>query len=458
LTAPERISGSAPGFESQGLAQLTAVQATEAIRAGEITSEELVTACLARIDEVEGTVRAWTHLDADYALEQARAADAARREGKPLGALHGVPVGIKDIFDTADMPTEYGTPIRAGHKPLRDSTAVARLRQAGAVVMGKTVTTEFALYTPGETRNPNDPERTPGGSSSGSAAAVAAGMVPLAIGSQTHGSVIRPASFCGVCGYKPTHGLISRHGVLRLSRALDQMGVFSRSLEDLAVMAECLMGYDENDPDTRPQAVPALFETVRTEPPLTPRLAFVKQPAWAEAEADVEQAFAELVDHLGEQVVAEVDLPPAFADAYARHGAIMEADVAKNLGPAYVRAEDAFSQRLREIVERGRKVTAVDYTQALDEVGVLNEYLGEVFAEFDAILTPATTGEAPAGLESTGNPVFCTIWTLCGTPAISLPVFEGSHGMPIGAQLVGGRGDDARLLRTARWLMNQIAE
>src|SRR5947208_8156820 len=235
------------------LHSLSASEAARLIREGVITSEQLVEACLARVREVDEQVQAWTFLDPDYALAQARAADQFRLSGQPIGPLHGVPIGVKDIFDTADMPTENGSVLCAGRTPSRDATTVSMLRAAGAVIMGKTVTTEFAYFSPGKTRNPHNPEHTPGGSSSGSAAAVAAHMVPLAIGSRPNGSTIRPAAFCGVLGFKPTHGLISRHGVLTLSRTLDHVGLFARTIDDIALLAEELAGYDEGDPDTRPR-------------------------------------------------------------------------------------------------------------------------------------------------------------------------------------------------------------
>ncbi len=260
-------------------ARMNATAAAEAIRAGRMTSEELVSACLERIAAHRGTDRApgpsWTPA---LALEQARAADRALREGKALGPLHGVPVGIKDILDTKDMPTENGTVLHAGRRPAEDAAAVSRLRDAGAVILGKTVTTELAVFSPGKTRNPHDPGRTPGGSSSGSAAAVAAYMVPLAIGTQTNGSVIRPASFCGVYGYKPSRGLISRHGVLRQSPPLDQLGVFARTVEDAALIAQQLMAFDERDPGMRPGTRPALLEALAEPSPDPLRLAFVKSP------------------------------------------------------------------------------------------------------------------------------------------------------------------------------------
>ena len=233
---------------------LSASEAARLIRDGIITSEQLIEACLARIREVDAQVQAWAFLDPDYALKQARALDQLRLEGKPIGPLHGVPIAIKDIFDTADMPTENGSVIYAGRTPSRDATAISLLRAAGAVIMGKTVTTEFAYFSPGKTRNPHNPEHTPGGSSSGSAAAIGANMAPLALGSQTNGSTIRPAAYCGVIGFKPTHGLISRHRVSPLSRTLDHVGLFARSLDDIALLAEQFVGYDENDPDTRPRA------------------------------------------------------------------------------------------------------------------------------------------------------------------------------------------------------------
>src|SRR5690242_8213146 len=283
-------------------AQLTASEAARRISNGALTSEELVQACLERIRQVEPTVQAWQFLDEQHALSQARAADGRRRSGEAVGALCGIPVGIKDIIDTADMPTENGTVLHQGRMPRADAAVVAKLRAAGAVIMGKTVTTECAYFNPGKTRNPHNPEHTPGGSSSGSAAAVAAHMVPLALGSQTAGSVIRPGAFCGDYAFKPTHGLIPRTGVLMLSRTLDHIGLFARSLDDLALLAEELMGYDERDPDTRPRAHMPFCEVLDEEPPLAPMFAFVKTPHWARTDADTKEAYTELVQALGDRV------------------------------------------------------------------------------------------------------------------------------------------------------------
>ena len=434
------------------LNELTAVEAVEAIRTGNTSSEALVRACLDHIAEIEEHIGAWTFLDPDHALAQAVEADLVLQKGEPLGPLHGVPVGIKDIFDTWDMPTEDGTVLHAGRQPGADAAAVSRLREAGAVILGKTVTTELAVYSPGKTRNPHDPNCTPGGSSSGSAAAVAAGMVPLAIGTQTNGSMIRPASFCGVFGYKPTFGSISRHRVLQQSRPLDQIGVFARTVGDAALIAEQMMGFDSWDPDTRMGARPRLFEVTNQEPPVEPRMAFVKTPVWDQADSDTREAFAELVAHLGERILEE-DLPDLFDDAIEQHRLIMDADLARSFDPEYTRGKDQLSDILREMIERGQKVLAVEYNEAVSRIPRLNQALEKLFEWHDVILTPATVGEAPVGLESTGSPILCTIWTLCGMPAITLPLLQGGSGMPLGVQLVGPRGDDTRLLRTARWLV-----
>ena len=435
---------------------ISATEASEAIRAGRMTSEGLVSACLERIAAIEDGIGAWAYLDADHALKQACEADRIQQDGQTLGPLHGIPVGVKDIFDTGDMPTEDGTVLHAGRQPQEDATAVALLREAGAVILGKTVTTELAVYAPGKTRNPHDLERTPGGSSSGSAAAVAAGMVPLAIGTQTNGSVIRPASYCGVYGYKPSYGRISRHRVLQQSRPLDQVGVFARTIEDAALIAQQIMVFDDRDPDTQLRARPALIETVAAEPPFNPRLAFVKTPVWDQAETDTKEAVSELVAHLGENA-GEVDLSDLFNGAVEQHRTIMEADLARSFEQEYASGKDKLSSILREMIERGQKVLAVDYNRAVSRIPEFNRALDKVFDWHDAILTPATTGEAPVGLESTGSPIFCTIWTLCGMPAITLPILQGSHGLPVGVQLVGSKGDDARLLRTARWLVSNLA-
>ena len=444
-------------MDASQLNWLAAADAARAIRDGAISAEELTAACLARVREVDEAMQAWAFLDPEHALGQARARDQERRAGHPTGPLHGVPVALKDIIDTEDMPTEDGSVLHAGRTPARDAAVVAMLRAAGAVVFGKTVTTELATYAPGKTRNPHHPGHTPGGSSSGSAAAVAAAMVPLALGSQTNGSVIRPASFCGVYGFKPTHGLIPRTGVLKLSRTLDQIGVFARSVEDAALLAEQLVGYDPGDPDTRARARPRLAEAARSEPPLVPQLAFVKGPVWDRASDETAQAFEELAAALGDRVF-EVDLGEAARGALELHRTIMEAEMAANLDLEWEKGRARMSSSLRAQLERGREVTALDYQRACARIALLNAGFDDIFERCDAIVTPASAGTAPRGLESTGDPAFCTLWTLCGMPALSLPLMRGENGLPLGVQLVGPRGGDARLLRTASWLERQLAQ
>lgn len=435
---------------------LSAVDAAEAVRCGQISAEELVQACLQRIDEVEADVGAWQHQDPELALEQARQADLARRSGRATGPLNGVPVGIKDIIDTADYPCEYGTVLKQGRRPPDDAFLISRLREAGAIILGKTVTTELAVYAPGKTRNPHNTAHTPGGSSSGSAAAVAAGMVPLSVGTQTNGSVIRPASYCGVFGFKPSFGGISRSGVLSQSKPLDTVGVFTRDLEDAALIADVLMVYDSGDRSMRPQARPQISGLVATEPPLEPRLAFVRTPVWDLAEESTKNAFRELIENSNRRIDI-VDMPAEFEGAIDDLRHIMHVDLARSYDRYYQQGKDRLSDKLVEIIESGHSILACNYQDAIERIEMYNLLLNQIFDDYDAILTPSTTGEAPLA-DTTGDPAFCSIWSLCGVPALNLPLFEGLNKLPFGAQLVGQRGDDARLFRTARWLLNQLQD
>ncbi len=433
------------------ITSLTAAQALAALREGRTSAEDLVGGYLARIRADEPRVQAWAFLDEERAMQQARNVDRVRRDGHPIGPLHGLPVGVKDIIDTADMPTESGTVLHAGRRPDHDATIVARLRAAGAIILGKTVTTELATYAPGKTRNPVNPEHTPGGSSSGSAAAVAAHMVPVAIGTQTNGSVIRSAAYCGVLGYKPTFGLVPRTGILAQSRPLDHVGFMARTVEDLAILAEPLIGYDEEDRDTRPSARPNLREVSAQEPPMPPVFAFTRTPNWQDASEETRLAFEEVGEALGAQSKQFI-VPALFADAWKWHRAIMEADLARSFRHEYQRGREQLSESLRGQIERGLAVTAIEYNDAVERREATAEAFEEVFDWCDAILTAAAPGPAPRGLESTGSPDFCTLWTFTGMPAVTLPLLTAGDGMPMGIQLVGRRGDDARLLRTARWL------
>ena len=438
------------------LNDLSATDAVERIGRGEITSVELVEACLERIEEREDEVQAWAFLDAETARAQAQTLHDHRAAGRPLGPLHGLPVALKDIIDTKGMPTENGTVLDSGRVPVNDAVLVAQLKAAGAIIMGKTVATELAYFTPGKTRNPHDPARTPGGSSSGSAAAVAAGMVPLAVGTQTAGSVIRPAAFCGIVGFKPSRGLISRRGVLCQSHTLDTVGVFARSVPDAALIAQTLAAFDPQS-GRIPRPAPPLIATAESDPPVPPAFAFVKQPAWDKADADTRDGFAEIVELLGEQC-EEISLPASFDQALDFHRLVQLTELAKHYSGYMEKGRDRLSEKLLAAVDEGTGTLARDYLAALDRIGVYNTVLDEIFDHVDAIITPAAPGQAPADLTQTGDPAFCSMWTLTGVPAVTLPLMQGADAMPMGVQLVGRAGDDARLLRTARWLALKLSQ
>ncbi len=424
------------------------------IAEGRVGLEECAETFMARIAEREPEIRAWAFHDPDHVRRQLERLEFERRLGRPKGPLFGLPVGLKDIFDTEDMPTEHGCRFHAGRRPTADSWVARRLRAAGALLMGKTVTSEMACMTPGPTRNPRDPSRTPGGSSMGSAAAVADRMVPLAVGSQTAGSVIRPASFCGVYGFKPSFGLIPRSGCLMQSELLDHVGVFASSLVDLAFFAEVLIGDDPGDPATRPRAALRLPEIAGGDPPLPPKLAFLPGPGWERAEACVREGFGELAEALGEALVA-VELPAPFERAVAAHRTLWTGDLAWHYRREFDAGPDALSEHLRGLIEEGRAVPAYRHHEARAIRDRCRRILETLFVDFDAVVTPAALGEAP-GPETTGDPICCTPWTFAGLPAVTLPLLEGPNGLPVGVQLVGAHDDDARLLRTAAWLERRL--
>lgn len=442
--------------DAGALLGLSAVDLRDRLASGAVRAVELVEACLARIARLEPEVQAWAWLDGDHALEQAKRLDQWRQSGRPVGPLHGLPIGLKDVIDTKGIPTENGTPIDAGRVPSQDAWIVARLRAAGAIILGKTVTTECAFMHPGKTRNPHDADHTPGGSSQGSAAAVAAGMVPLAIGTQTGGSVIRPAAYCGVVGMKPSFGLIPRTGILMQSPFLDTVGVFARSVEDCALLAEVLAGHDPADTATEPVPAPRMLSVAQSKAPVVPTFAFVRPPGWEQADEEMRAAMEELADLLGDQCF-EVPLD-GFEDAAAIRARINFAEMSKCYYGLERRGRDLMSDVLKAAIDEGKGVPARDYLSALDWRVLMNAGLDEIFGRCDAIICPAAQGPAPKGLGSTGNALFSGLWTLAGVPAVTLPVFTSSTGLPMGLQLVGRRGDDARLLRTARWLAAHLEQ
>lgn len=436
--------------------QLSAVEAAARIASGDLTSSALVDACLARIAERDGAVKAFVHIDPAYARAQAKAADEAARQGRGVGPLHGVPVAIKDIIDTADMPTQQGCPIFKDHRPEADAACVSALRKAGAIILGKTVTTELATLTPNVTHNPRHLDHTPGGSSSGSAAAVADDMVPLALGTQTGGSVIRPGSFCGIYGFKPTYGLIPRPGVLDQAQSLDTVGVYARSIEDLAVITDVLAVHDPRDPASLSISHASLRSIAMSAWKVKPMFAYVKTSAWDEhAEAATKEAFGELIESLGSQV-EEMSIDETTREGFAAHRVINDAELAMRYGPLLDRNPEHISPRLAKQIEGGRAITATAYLAALDARARLYVSCQHLFTEYGTILTLAAPGPAPKSLAATGNPIFNGFWTMMGTPAVTLPLLE-VDGMPLGVQLIGARRDDGRLLRTARLLVEQLS-
>lgn len=432
---------------------LSAVDLRDRLASGALRAVELVEACLARIAAKEPAVQAWAWLDGAHALEQAAALDKRRQAGLPIGALHGLPVGLKDVIDTKGIPTENGTSIDAGRVPAQDAWLVARLRAEGAIVMGKTVTTEGAFMHPGKTRNPHNPAHTPGGSSQGSAAAVAAGMVPLAVGTQTGGSVIRPASFCGIVGFKPSFGLIPRSGVLTQSPFLDTIGVFGKTVEDCALLTEVLAGYDPADKATAPLPTPRLLSTAMRAAPVTPTFAMVTLPGQDQIDPEMQGAMDELAGLLPECFTMPLQ---GLDDIAAIRQRINYAEMAKCYFALERRGRTEMSAPLLAAMDEGKAVLARDYIAALDWRELMNSVLTEIFDRCDAILSPAALGPAPVGLASTGSSLFNGLWTMAGVPTITLPLFTAENGMPMGVQLVARRGDDARLLRTARWLSHHI--
>ena len=415
--------------------ELTAAEAVARLTAGSLTAEDLTRACLERAEERK-SVKAWTWLDPEQAVTQARVAD---RAGRP-GLLAGLPIGVKDVIDTVDMPTEHGSPIYRGNRPFSDAACVALLRMAGATIMGKTVTTEFANRFPGPTVNPHNPAHTPGGSSSGSAAAVADFQVPVGLGTQTGGSVIRPSAFCGVVGYKPSFGEFSRSGVKLQCHNLDTLGVICRSLDDIALMRAALI------------AMP-LRPVGRTG--AAPRIGVCRTPAWDEAEPATQRLIEKTASRLAAAgaKVSDVSFAPQFADILQHHRRIFYYEAARNYAHEYDNHREQVSQVLRDtLLAPGRDLPLAAYVEALETAEAFRAHLDDIFGGIDVLLTPSAPGEAPEGLGSTGGPNFNSIWTLVWTPCVTLPAGTGPRGLPLGVQLVGKRFADEALLDAAAWV------
>jgi Asp-tRNA(Asn)/Glu-tRNA(Gln) amidotransferase A subunit family amidase len=419
---------------------ISATEAAAAIAAGKLTSEALVAACLERIEEREDDVRAWAYIDPQLALEQAR-----QRDREPARSrLHGIPVGVKDVIDTCDMPTEYGSPIYRGHRPACDAACVAQVRELGGVILGKTVSTEFATRHPNKTRNPRNFEHTPGGSSSGSAAAVADGMVPVAFGTQTSSSIVRPAAFCGVVGYKPTFGLINRAGLKFLSESLDTIGTMTRTIPDAAMIAEALSGMPATS-----------FDEVSR---LKPRIGFCRTPYWNQADAATHSALQGAVAALAAAgaKVDDVALPGEFDALADTQIEVSSYEFFRALTHERTRNAELISPSLTARVAAGGKVTRARYEQGRSLAGRGRRHLADVFLSYDVVVAPSAPGEAPRGLEGTGDPVFGLMWTFLGLPCLTLPHGVGPRGLPLGIQVIAREGGDAGLFVHAEWIRRAL--
>ena len=430
---------------------LSANELTSQLREGEISSVEVCSQYIERIGKFEKDVKAWSHFNKKLLLEKAAEADEHRISGKPLGLLHGLPVAVKDIIGTLDMPTECGTTIRKKMTASQDSEVVNLLKVAGAIIMGKTETTELAYFHPGKTTNPHDYKRTPGGSSSGSAAAVAAHMAPLSIGSQTNGSTIRPASYCGVVGYKPSYGLISRYGILKQSDKLDQVGLFGKSVEDVALLARVLIKKDLFDPATIHYSAEDMMDVCRKGPLFDPKFIFYKTKNWKNIDKESQKSF-EIFIKTFKKNIEVFDTPSYFDDIPKYHKIIHETDMANNFQLYYKKYKKKLSKEMVSAIERGLKNSATEYAEAIDFMKRSYDSYKEVFEDYHGVLTPASSGVAPKGLGNTGSPEFSTVWTYLGLPSISLPLLTGKNDLPLGIQLIGDKHDDLRFLGVASWI------
>ena len=421
------------------------------VKYAKLTSVEICQSYIERINKFEKDIKAWAHFDKKLLLEKAEEADNYRKSGKPTGPLHGIPVALKDIIGTYDMPTECGTVLRKGKTQSQNAEIVGLLKSAGAIIMGKTATSELAFLGPPATRNPHDYTRTPGGSSSGSAAVIAAHMAPLSIGSQTGGSVIRPASYCGVVGYKPSYGLISRNGVLRTSYSLDHIGVFGKTVEDVALLAKVLIKKDSHDSASVHYSTEDMLEICKKGPLFEPKFIFYKTDSWKKIDKKSRESFEFFIKKFKNNIEV-FDTPSYFKDIHKYHQIIHETDLANNFQDYYKKSKNKLSKEMQAAISRGMKYSAKEYAEAIDFMKRSYESYNEVFEDYHGVLSPCSTGVADKGLKSTGSADFNKVWSYLHTPAISLPLLQGENNLPLGVQLIGDKYDDLRFLGVARWL------
>ncbi len=436
---------------------LSLEELSEKIRSGQLTSVDVCKTYIERIKKFDKDIKAWAHFDSKVLLEKATEADEHRRAGKPTGSLHGVPIAVKDIIGTVDMPTECGTVIRKGKSYSQNAEIIDLLHSSGAIVMGKTATSELAYLGPPPTTNPHDKSRTPGGSSSGSAASVASFMAPASVGSQTGGSVIRPASYCGVVGYKPSYGLISRNGVLRTSYNLDQIGMFGRKVEDVAMLAKVLIKKDKYDPATIHYSTENILSETKKGPIFEPKFIFYKTDHWKIIDKKSREVFEYFIKSFKKNIEL-FDTPSYFKDIHKYHQTIHETDLANNFSIYYKKYKKKLSKYMQDAISNGNKYTAKEYAEAIDFMKRSYESYEEVFEDYHGVLSPSSPGVAPKGLKSTGTAEFNKVWSYLGTPCISLPLLEGENNLPLGVQLIGNKFDDHRFLGIAKWLEKECQE
>ena len=436
---------------------LSLEQLAAKIKDAQLSSVEVCEKYIERINKFEKDVKAWAYFDKKVLLEKAAEADEHRKSGKPVGSLHGVPIAVKDIIGTVDMPTECGTVIRKGKSYSQNAEIIDLLHSSGAIVMGKTATSELAYLGPSSTTNPHDKTRTPGGSSSGSAASVASFMAPASVGSQTGGSIIRPASYCGVVGYKPSYGLISRNGVLRTSYSLDHIGLFGRKVEDVAMLAKVLIKKDKFDPATIHYSTENILNETKKGPLFEPKFIFYKTDHWKIIDKKSKESFEYFIKSFKKNIEI-FDTPSYFKDIHKYHQIIHETDLANNFSVYFKKFKKKLSKYMQDAITRGNKYSAKEYAEAIDFMKRSYESYQEVFEDYHGVLSPSSPGVAPKGLKSTGTAEFNKVWSYLGTPCISLPLLEGENNLPLGVQLIGDKYDDHRFLGVAKWLEKECEE
>lgn len=423
------------------LNQLGAWEAARLLQRRELSAVQMIRACFARIEQREDVVHAWTALDKDAAVARAEALD----HGPIMGPLHGLPFGVKDLFDTSDLPTTYGSSIYKRHQPATDAAAVALCRQAGAVVAGKTVTTEFATSMSPPTRNPRNPAYTPGGSSSGSAAAVADDMIPFALGTQTAGSIVRPAAYCGVVGFKPSFDAVPSTGIKRLAGSLDTVGCFARSVPDAGLVASVLM------------SDPRLLDLSYAH---RPHIGMYRTLQWRHTLPETKEAFAHAAAALSRAgaEVHEVDLPPEYCSLVQLQSDVMAFEVSRSLAYERTHHAEQISPKLMALLESGETMSAEQHQKNLERAAEIYARVDQWFDRYDVLLTPSVTGEAPFADHGTGDPLFGRVWTLLGLPCVHLPFMKGPHGLPVGLQAIGRRGNDHKTLAVANWMHPRLKD